>query len=115
MLEYFVEPAFKVLRLRDCAAGEHMDSFADWLQSTGYQRRPGQLLLRGAAHFGEWARVRGLSWNQIDQNAIHSFGLHLPTCGCAHVFHGGDRYNPHGAKRTFNPPVHHRQSGTRWA
>jgi integrase/recombinase XerD len=99
MLEHFFELEFKVLRLRNCAAGEHLDSFAGWLRSTGYRRRPGQLLLRGAAHFSEWASLRGIAWNQIDQHVIEGFGLHLPTCGCTHAFQGRDPYNLEGAKR----------------
>ena len=58
MLEFYFESGFRLRQLRECATGEYMDPFADWLQSAGYRRRPAQLLLRGAAHLGQWHRLK---------------------------------------------------------
>jgi hypothetical protein len=57
MLEFYIESEFRLRQFRECATGEYMDCFADWLQSDGYRRRPAQLLLRSAAHLGEWASI----------------------------------------------------------
>jgi integrase/recombinase XerD len=107
MLEYYIELKFKVLQLRDCAAGEYMDHFAEWLRSAGYRRRPAQLLLRGAAHLSQWISIRKVRIDQIDQPTIDSFACHLATCACTHVFHGRDRYNLEGARR-FVEHLQHR-------
>ena len=107
MLEYYIEPKFKVLQLRGCAAGEHMDYFAEWLRSAGYRRRPAQLLLRGAAHLSQWGSIRKVRIDQIDQPALDSFARHLATCACTHIFHGRDRYNLAGARR-FVEHLQHR-------
>jgi len=99
MLEYYVESRFKISLLRECAAGDHMDRFADWLHSAGYRRRPAQLLLRGAAHLSHWASIRKVRIEKIDQRLLGTFVHHLATCTCTHSFHGRDLYNAQGAKR----------------
>lgn len=50
MLEFYFESDFKLRHLRQCPVGTYMDGFADRLHSAGYRRRPGQLILWGAAH-----------------------------------------------------------------
>jgi len=52
MLDFYIESAFRLRRLRQCPVGEQMDGFAGWLHSAGYRRRPAQLTLRAAAHLG---------------------------------------------------------------
>ena len=47
--------AVRLRQFRQCPVGKHLDGFAHWLRAAGYKRRPGQLLLRGAAHLWHWA------------------------------------------------------------
>ena len=77
MLEFYIESDFRLLQLRECATGKYMDSFADWLQSAGYRRRPAQLLLRSAAHLGEWASIEHVRIDQFDQRMLDTFAGHL--------------------------------------
>ena len=96
MLESYVESGSRLRQLRQCPVGKHLDGFAGWLHSAGYKRRPGQLLLRGAAHLGHWtARVR----TEINTQILGAFARHLRTCACPHPFRGGDRYHYEGAQR----------------
>ena len=57
MLEFYVESGYRLRQLRECATGDFMDPFAEWLESAGFKRRSAQLILRGAAHLGEWAAI----------------------------------------------------------
>lgn len=98
MLEFFIDSEFKLRQLRSCPVGEHMDGFADRLHSAGYKRRPAQLILRGAAHLGHWASVRGIQGNGFDQPVLDSFVRHLATCACAQAFRGRARNNAQGAR-----------------
>lgn len=98
MLE-FVESEFKRRQFRQCPVGQHLDGFAKWLRSAGYKRRPGQLLLRGAAHLGHWISARGVETGRIRTGVLDAFARHLPTCACPHPFQGRDRYHREGAHR----------------
>src|SRR5439155_15631553 len=91
--------AFDRRQLRECATGDYMDPFADWLKSAGFRRRSAQLLLRGAAHLGEWAAIEQVRIEQFDQIVLNTFADHLATCRCTHPFHGCDRRTLRGAKR----------------
>jgi site-specific recombinase XerD len=101
MLEFYVESDFKLHQLRHCPVGGQMDSFAGWLHSASYKRRPAQLILRGAAHLGHWAWARGCPTERLDTEALDSFARHLPACACRHVFRGRDPYHTQGARRFF--------------
>ena len=57
MLEVYPESRFWLRQLRECAIGDRIDPFAESLQGAGFKRRSAQLLLRGAAHLGEWASI----------------------------------------------------------
>lgn len=98
MLE-FIESEFRRRQLRRCPVGQHLDGFAEWLRSAGYKRRPGQLLLRGAAHLGHWISARGGGIGRIEAGVLDAFARHLPTCACSHPFQGRDRYHREGAQR----------------
>lgn len=98
MLE-FVESEFRRRQFRQCPVGQHLDGFAEWLRSAGYKRRPGQLLLRGAAHLGHWTSARGVEIGRIRAGVLDAFARHLPTCACPHPFQGRDRYHREGAHR----------------
>ena len=76
MLEFYVESGFRLRQLRECATGGYMDPFSGWLQSAGYRRRPAQLLLRGAAHLGEWASIEQVQIGQFDQRVLDAFTGH---------------------------------------
>lgn len=101
MLEFYFESDFKLRHLRQCPVGTYMDGFADRLHSAGYRRRPGQLILRGAAHLGHWASIRSGPICLLDEGVLNSFSTHLPTCACPHSFRGRDRYHIEGARRFF--------------
>jgi site-specific recombinase XerD len=101
MLEFYVESEFKRRALRQCPVGDHLDGFAEWLRLAGYQRRPGQLLLRGAAHLGHWSAARGARRGRITAGVLAAFVRHLPTCACPHPFRGRDRYHREAAQRFF--------------
>ena len=73
MLEFYIESDFRLLQLRECATGEYMDCFTDWFQSAGYRRRPSQLLLRGAAHLGEWASIEQVRIDEFNQRVLDTF------------------------------------------
>lgn len=97
MLEFYFENAVRLRQFRECPVGKHLDGFADWLRAAGYKRRPGQLLLRGAAHLGHWtARVRT---DRINAGVLDAFARHLRICVCAHPFRGRDCYHQEGAQR----------------
>ena len=99
MLEFYVESDFRLRQLRQCPVGTYLDGFAEWLRSAGYKRRPGQLVLRGAAHLGHWTVARGVPLDRITEEGLDSFAQHLPTCACPHPFQGRDRYHMEGAQR----------------
>jgi len=99
MLEFYVGSNSKLRYLRQCPLGEHMEGFAGWLRAAGYQRRPAQLALRGAAHLGHWATGRGVPIERFDEEVLDAFARHLPTCACAHAFQGHDDYHVAGARR----------------
>ena len=99
MLEFYVESDVRLRQLRQCPAGRHMDGLADWLHAAGYKRRPGQLVLRGAAHLAHWASARGGPIDRIDEGVLHAFADHLRTCACPSPFRGRDRYHRDGAQR----------------
>jgi len=85
MLEYYLDDNFKLGQLRASPAGKNIDSFADWLHSAGYRRRPAQLLLRGAAHLAYWASIHRVQIGQLDQELLEAFARHLATCTCTHT------------------------------
>ena len=99
MLEFYLDSDFKRRQLRGCPVGDHMDSFADWLQTKGYKRRPAQLTLRGAAHFACWASTRGIPIGFLDETVVDAFTRHVPTCICRHPFRGRNKYHAAGARR----------------
>jgi site-specific recombinase XerD len=99
MLEFFIERESKRRQLRQCPVGTYLDGLSEWLRAAGYKQRPGQLVLRGAAHFGYWIGAHGVSIDQIREGALDAFARHLPTCACPHPFQGRDRYHRDGAQR----------------
>ena len=98
MLDFYIESDFRLRRLRQCPVGEHMNGFAGWLHSAGYQRRPAQLALRAAAHLGHWALARAIPTGRLDEQ-LDAFVRHLPACACSHDFQGRDDYHAAGARR----------------
>ena len=64
----------------------------------GYKRRPGQLLLRGAAHFGYWTATRRVRTSDVDERVLATFCRHVARCTCVHPFRGRDRYHRAGAQ-----------------
>ncbi len=98
MLDFYIESDFRLRRLRQCPVGEHLNGFAGWLHSAGYQRRPAQLALRAAAHLGHWALARAIPTGRLDEQ-LDAFVRHLPACACSHDFQGRDDYHAAGARR----------------
>lgn len=90
MLERYVESDLRLCQLRQSPAGEHLDGFADWLHLAGYKQRPGQLMLRVAAHLGHWAWARGIAAEQFDDEIGDSFARHLSSCVCPPAFYVRD-------------------------
>lgn len=101
MLEFYVESEFRRCQLRQCPVGTHLEGLADWLRSAGYKRRPGQLLLRGAAHLGHWLAARDVRTDGVDDGVLSTFTRHVPTCACTHPFAGRDCYHREGALHLF--------------
>ena len=89
MLEFYIESEFRLHQLRECATVEYMDLFADWLQSAGYRRRPAQLLLRGAAHLGQWASTEQVRIDQFNQRVLDTFAGHLQRALARILFGAG--------------------------
>ena len=108
MLEFYVQGEFRRRQIRECPVGQHLDGFAVWLRSAGYKRRPGQLLLRGAAHLGHWTATRGMREDQITAAVLDVFARHLAHCACPQAFQGRRRYHWEGAQRLVG---HLRRSG----
>ncbi len=108
MLEFYVQGEFRRRQIRECPVGKHLDGFAVWLRSAGYKRRPGQLLLRGAAHLGHWIATRGIREDQITTAVLDVFARHLAHCACPQAFQGRRRYDWEGAQRLVG---HLRRSG----
>jgi site-specific recombinase XerC len=98
MLNFYVDTEFKLCQLRQCPVGTHLEGLAEWLRGAGYKKRPGQLLLRGAAHFGYWAAARGVRISDVQEDVLAAFGRHVPRCTCVHPFRGRDRYHREGAQ-----------------
>lgn len=98
MLEFYFESDFKLRQFRQSPLGKHVDGFADCLRSAGYKRRPGQHVLRGAAHLGHWTSACGVAIGGINEHVLDAFARHLPACVCAHPFQGRDRYHLEGAQ-----------------
>jgi hypothetical protein len=101
MLGFYIDSEFKRSQLRQCPVAAHLDGLCEWLRSARYKRRPGQLRLRGAAHFGCWAAARGVPTGEIDEGVLASFAKHLSSCRCVHPFRGRDRYHREGAQQLF--------------
>lgn len=99
MLGFYIDSEFKQSQLRQCPVAAHLDGLCAWMRSARYKRRPGQLQLRGAAHFGYWAAARGVPTGEIDEGVLVAFAKHLPGCKCAHPFRGRDRYHQEGAQQ----------------
>lgn len=99
MLDFYIKSDFKLRQLRGCPVGGHMDSFANWLRSARYKRRPAQLTLRGAAHLGHWASARDVPISLLDEELIDAFVCHVPTCACLHPYGGRGCYHMVGALR----------------
>lgn len=99
MLDLYIKSDYKRCRLWRCPVGEHMNGFAGWLHSAGYQRRPGQLALRAAAHLGHWVSALGVPADQLDNQVLDAFACHVPICSCRHPFQGHDAYHAAGARR----------------
>jgi site-specific recombinase XerD len=99
MLTFYIESELRRRWVRQSPVGMHVDGFADWLRAAGYKRRPGQLVLRGAAHLAHWTSARGVPLDRIDAGVLASFAGHLRTCACRHPFRGRDRYHRDGARR----------------
>lgn len=98
MWDFCIQSDFRLRRLRQCPVGEHMNGFAGWLHSAGYQRRPAQLALRAAAHLGHWTSARGIPSGRLDEQ-LDAFVRHLPGCTCPHDFQGRDDYHAAGGRR----------------
>ena len=98
MLNFYVDTEIKLCQLQQCPVGTHLEGLAEWLRGAGYKKRPGQLLLRGAAHFGYWAAARGVRISDVQEDVLAAFGRHVPRCTCAHSFRGRDRYHREGAQ-----------------
>jgi integrase/recombinase XerD len=101
MLGFYIDSEFKQFQLRQCPVSAHLDGLCEWLRSARYKRRPGQLRLRGAAHFGYWVAARGVRTGEIDDGMLAAFAQHLSGCRCAHPFRGRDRYHQEGAQQLF--------------
>ena len=99
MLEFYVESGFWLRQLRECAIGDYVDPFAEWLECAGFRRRSAQLILRGAAHLGEWGSIEQVRVEQFDQRVLDTFAGHLARCCCTHPFRSRDRRNLRGARR----------------
>ena len=99
MLEFYIDSEAKLHQLRQCPVGNYLDNFAQSLQSSGYKRRPAQLTLRAAAHFGHWVLERALPIEHVNDELIATFARHLPTCACSHCFQGRGNYHAAGARR----------------
>lgn len=98
MLNFYVDTEFKLCQLRQCPVGTHLEGLAEWLRGAGYKRRPGQLLLRGAAHFGYWAAARDVRIGDVHEQVLAAFGRHVPRCTCVHSFRGRGRCHREGAQ-----------------
>lgn len=101
MLDFYVDTEFKLYQLRQCPVGTHLEGLAEWLRGAGYKRRPGQLLLRGAAHFGYWAAAQGVRISDVQERVLATFGRHVPRCSCVHPFRGRGRCHREGAQHLF--------------
>ena len=99
MLQFYVESEVRRRQFRECPIEEHLDGFAGWLRSAGYKVRPGQLLLRGAAHLGMWTASRGVRVERISEEVLRAFARHVRRCACSHAFRGRDLYHWQGGHR----------------
>lgn len=82
MLETYFETRFVLERLRTGLSGDYIDGFADRLEAQGYSWWSARRYLRAAAHLGQFAEARGLSFGTLDRESLKRFRLHLPTCQC---------------------------------
>lgn len=101
MFRYFYDSELRLRQLGECSLAEQLEGFAGWLASVGYTRGPGQALIRGAAHLGDWLSARGFSFDQLDRGLIVSFVGHVHRCQCTTPFRGRGRTHAAGARRLF--------------
>lgn len=101
MLEFYIESDFRLCQLRQGPVGTWLEDLARWLHLAGYRKRPGQLLLRGAAHFGDWASTRGVNPDEVRESTLTAFARHVPRCACASSSRGRFRYHQQGAQQLF--------------
>jgi site-specific recombinase XerD len=101
MLRYFYDSELRLRQLGESPLAEQLEGFAGWLASAGYKRGPGQAVIRGAAHLGDWLSARGVSFDQLDRGLIDSFVGHVRRCQCNTPFRGRGRTHAAGARRLF--------------
>ncbi len=79
MLTTYLKRQQTLERYRSGPAGQHLGGFTGWLEDQGYQPHRIRRLLRGVRQFSDWAQRAGARLEELNENALESFGQHLQS------------------------------------
>jgi hypothetical protein len=82
MLESFISLTEDCDRLRSGPAGQYLDSFAEYLDRSGYRPLSGRLRLHAAWHLTSWSQGCGIPITALDELVLERFQHHLGSCRC---------------------------------
>lgn len=100
MLATYVKTLAALEHYRSGPAGPHLDAFIVSLEVRGYPPRRMLHLIRGVKRFSLWGQEAGLSLQELDANALETFGqhlqglqrLHYPSGRYSHLFVGARHF-----------------------
>src|SRR5260370_40033481 len=69
-------------RLLATPAGPHLSAMSEELKAQGFSYWILRKRLQGAAHFSQWNQRQGRSIEQLHENMLGEFEVHLGTCRC---------------------------------
>ena len=69
-------------RLLATPAGPHLSAMSEGLKAQGFSYWILRRRLQGAAHFSQWNQRQGRSIEQLHENMLGEFEVHLTTCRC---------------------------------
>ena len=82
MLTTYFEASLTLDRLRSSPSSPYLDGFAQTLHEAGYTHETARVLLRAAAHLGNWLGASGKVIEHADCDTPIRFRQHLASCHC---------------------------------
>ena len=94
MFERFFKTDSTPRRLRNGPAGPFLDGFAESMSAGGYSSRTVGPYLHAADHLAQWAARRDVAVEDLDENLLACFVLHLRRCRCHGCRRGAHKHVP---------------------